>query len=209
LPHASGTLPSNTHDPPPSWHFQHDLVSLVEQDILWRDADTLTAFTGYAGSVRTAASSGHVCYHGADSDYGALGHAEVVSLDFPPSLAEKVADVFFSNTCVKGRRRDSQDWGAEYRSLIGLPGGLESDMGQSFASVAAKRGVTLRAGRGGDEDAHGVVWVMDATVFRFHQAEIYHQFHDDMSEYYGRAYNGLRSTLAASGHLKPTGCPRD
>lgn len=73
------------------------------------------------------------------------------------------------------------DRGGEYRSLIGLPGGMKS---ADFAEVeaAAKRdGLTLKLveGKGDDSDTLGkkIVWVMDTEKFPFIQAEVYHQYH--------------------------------
>lgn len=198
------------------WHVQHDVVTRVEQAVLGRSADReLSAFTGYAGGLR-ASSDGKVCYHSglmpSSADYGELGHAEVVSLALNLTDAvvmAHVAQIFFDTTCVGGVRRDTQDWGAEYRSLIGLPGGLGSPAAKPFQAAATRRGISLKEGAGGDPDLRGVVYVMDTTRFPFYQAEVYHQFHDDMSEAYGSAYNALRARYEDSGALKPTGCARD
>ena len=201
------------------WHVQHDVVTRVEEGALGRMADReLSAFTGYAGGLR-ASNDGKVCYHSGalfgnadNADYGALGHAEVVSLALDVSnatLAARVAQIFFDSTCVGGVRRDLQDVGAEYRSLIGLPGGLASPAARPFQAAAARRGISLQAGEGADPDKRGVVYVMDTARFPFYQAETFHQFHDDMSEAYGGAYNALRVRYEASGAIGPTGCPRD
>lgn len=193
------------------WHVQHEMVTQIEEALLGRKHTSLTAFTGYAGGTHKHAS-GLVCYHSFSGvgDYGRLGHAEVVSLHgLPDALVPAVANIYFDSICVNGRRRDIQDVGAEYRSLIGLPGGLASPAGRLWAAAAKKRGVRLVAGEGDDEDIAGTVYVMDTTRFPFHQAEIYHQFHDDMSEWYGPQYNAFRPELARAGVLAPTGCPRD
>lgn len=50
---------------------------------------------------------------------------------------------------------------------------------------------------------------MDTVQFGFHQAEIYHQFHDDMQDSYGTSYHDLKQSCVARGALKPTGCPKD
>jgi hypothetical protein len=49
--------------------------------------------------------------------------------------------------------------------------------------------------------------VYDSAVFPFHQAEVYHQFHDDMTVRYGAAYNDLRKLALADGRLQETTCP--
>mmetsp|Transcript_23057 Transcript_23057/g.77361 ORF Transcript_23057/g.77361 Transcript_23057/m.77361 type:complete len:101 (+) Transcript_23057:546-848(+) len=99
--------------------------------------------------------------------------------------------------------------GSEYRSLVGFKGGLASPAGQAFAHAAEANAVRLRAGKGDDDDLRGVVWVMDTMAFPFHQAELYHQFHDDMVEAYSSAYHALRPLLTKEGNIMPTGCPRD
>lgn len=48
---------------------------------------------------------------------------------------------------------------------------------------------------------------MDTTRFPFYPAEVYHQFHDDMTEFYGKDYNGLRRKYAEAGKIEDTGCP--
>lgn len=68
----------------------------------------------------------------------------------------------------------------------------------------------LVAGKGNDPDTLGkkLVFVYDTNEFPFHQAEVYHQFHDDFqSPAYGRKYNNLANALLESGHIKGTGCP--
>lgn len=200
------------------WHVQHDVVTRIEEAVLGRSAEReLSAFTGYAGGLRVS-NDGRVCYHSGaligkdNADYGVLGHAEVVSLALDvtnATVAARVAQIFFDATCVGGVRRDTQDWGSEYRSLIGLPGGLASPAARPFQAAAARRGISLKEGRGADPDLRGVVYVMDTAKFPFYQAETFHQFHDDMAEEYGGAYNALRERYEASGAIRPTGCPRD
>lgn len=51
------------------------------------------------------------------------------------------------------------------------------------------------------------VFVMDTAKFPFFKGEIYHQFHNDMSEDYGRKYNNLRKQYADEGKMEETGCP--
>lgn len=51
------------------------------------------------------------------------------------------------------------------------------------------------------------VFVMDTAKFPFFKGEIYHQFHNDMSEDYGRKYNNLRKQYAEEGKMEETGCP--
>lgn len=45
-----------------------------------------------------------------------------------------------------------QDRGGEYRSLLGVPGGLSGPMAGPIKEEAAKHGLTLQEGSGGDPD---------------------------------------------------------
>lgn len=194
----------------PAGHVQHDLITKVERGLLKRPDTELSALAGYAGGSHTS-EGGRVCYHSMSgaADYGALGHAEVVSLDLPDADAARAAAVFLDSTCEKGVRRDVQDRGAEYRSVVGFPGGIDSRAGRAFSAAAAARGVRVRAGSGDDADARGTVWVLDSAQFPFFQAEVYHQFHDDMTEVYSAAYHALKAAFVGAGRLRATGCPRD
>lgn len=71
------------------------------------------------------------------------------------------------------------DLGPEYRSLIGLPGGMTHPQYASLADIAKDSGFSLKAGKGSDPDTLGkqLVYVYDTKEFPFYQAEIYHQFH--------------------------------
>eukprot|EP00746_Dinoflagellata_sp_MGD_P027551 gnl/MRDRNA2_/MRDRNA2_165044_c0_seq1.p1 gnl/MRDRNA2_/MRDRNA2_165044_c0~~gnl/MRDRNA2_/MRDRNA2_165044_c0_seq1.p1 ORF type:complete len:297 (+),score=58.24 gnl/MRDRNA2_/MRDRNA2_165044_c0_seq1:80-892(+) len=192
------------------WHMQHDMVHFEEKS-LGRKGTELTAFTGYAGSKSTG-TGGRVCYHnlGDVADYGELGYGEVVSIALPDvGAAGKLGEAFFGHMCPGGQRDDPQDMGAEYRALAGFPGGLESPEGQAFARAGKQQGVNVVAGKGSDPDTSGTVYVMDTAEFPFHQAELYHQFHDDMIDIYGEKYHDLIAALRASHALRATGCPSD
>lgn len=73
------------------------------------------------------------------------------------------------------------DRGGEYRSLIGLPGGMNSADFPDVEAAAKRDGLTLKLveGKGDDKDTLGkkIVWVMDTEKFPFIQAEVYHQYH--------------------------------
>ena len=60
-------------------------------------------------------------------DYDALGHAEVVKLNIPKSSFKQFATVYFDNF-VNGSRKDVMDIGPEYRHVVGIPGGMNSDL---------------------------------------------------------------------------------
>ena len=127
----------------------------------------------------------------------------------PPSAYPAFLDLYFDLFDAKGNRPDQfGDRGGEYRSVIGLPGGVKSELYK--AVVAANRGrMELKEGRGDDDDARGAVWVYDSEVFPAHRAENYHQFHDGFArgEDYPSSYNNIKNVLDADGALPDTGCP--
>ncbi|CAM9392108.1 unnamed protein product [Ectocarpus sp. 13 AM-2016] len=67
----------------------------------------------------------------------------------------------------------------------------------------------LREGNGGDPDTlmRDTVFVMDTATFTFFKGEIYHQFHNEMSEDYSREYNNLRKQYTEGSTMQETGCP--
>lgn len=108
----------------------------------------VTARVGYGGGFGTG-PDGLVCYHGhfagtnanppAGSTYGDLGYAEAsqVTLDGDPDLAvaqfTTLAHQYFSDGFVQqpnGQmlRKDPNDIGAEYRNVIGIPGGVRNSV---------------------------------------------------------------------------------
>lgn len=193
------------------WHIQHEFVE-AERKLLNRSDAELTSRTGYAGGKATD-KEGRVCYHNLLSvaDYGKLGHGEVVGMRIPESQIGNFATEYFSYFNPKtGERVDPGDKGGEYRSLIGLPGGVNNPMFKEVELAAKKTGMTLEMGKGNDPDTFGkkLVYVYDIKEFPAYQAEIYHQFHDDFqSPPYGKKYNSLANMAFEDGRLKVTGCP--
>ena len=107
-------------------------------------------------------------------------------------------------------RVDPMDRGGEYRSLLGLPGGVQHASFPAMKEVAEKAGFTLVPGKGNDPDTLGkqIVFVYDTAKFPFYQAEVYHQFHNDFqSPAYGKAYNEIANQAFEDGRIKTTGCP--
>jgi len=185
------------------WHVQHAFVEL-EMSALGRTDGSITARAAYAGG-NSVGQNGLVCYHNSQgiADYGGLGHAEVVALRIPESKFPEFANKFWS-LCPQGVRQDVQDYGGEYRSVIGLPDGFKSSL--MTALEAHANGAKLVPGKGNEGDtlnAHEVI-VYDTREFPAHVAEKYHQFHNDMVESYGGAYGSLREKFAAQ-----TKCPGD
>lgn len=66
----------------------------------------------------------------------------------------------------------------------------------------------LRAGKGSDPDTlgHRHVWVYDTRKFPFSQAELDHQFHDDIWEDYPDEYNALKDVAYENGRIRSTNC---
>uniref|UniRef100_A0A7S2H6G9 Uncharacterized protein n=1 Tax=Octactis speculum TaxID=3111310 RepID=A0A7S2H6G9_9STRA len=108
-------------------------------------------------------------------------------------------------------RRDAYDIGAEYRAVVGLPGGLDGPHGTVLRRANTEAHnmtlVTSLMGSDGDTLGLGVVYVMDANNFPALQAELCMQFLDDPNEVYPPAYHALKSSLVASGRIVETSCP--
>ena len=207
------------------WHVQHEFVS-TEMNVLGRSEADITSKAGYAGGNRKAQSEFNaaqpnkpledlVCYHNllGKADYDTLGHTEVVGMSIPAETVEAFAQEYFSLYGRDSERPDKGDRGGQYRSVIGLPGGMSSKHLDSVQRALDKSGRNLRliAGKGNDPDTLGkkLVYVMDTNTFPFHQAELYHQFHDGFmpGEKYGRKYHDIIKEVISKGRLQPTGCP--
>jgi hypothetical protein len=96
------------------WHVQHEFVE-AERSILGRKDAELTSLAGYAGG-NAGLKNGKVCYHNAAmmSDYGSLGHAEVVGMRIPTSSFGAFAEEYCKLFDSKGNRPDqSGDRGPE------------------------------------------------------------------------------------------------
>jgi len=194
------------------WHVQHEFVE-AERKILGRTDKELTARAGYAGG-KGGAKDGKVCYHNAlqVSDYGSLGHAEVVRLTIPPSSVPAFCQEYFALFNDKGYRPDQfGDVGLEYRNLVGFPGGVGSSYAKELVRVSQENGDKLdfAKGKGDDPDRRALCFVMDSTEFPFYVAEQYHQFHDGFNwgENYPNSYNSLASQLSKANVLGESKCP--
>mmetsp|Transcript_19885 Transcript_19885/g.40514 ORF Transcript_19885/g.40514 Transcript_19885/m.40514 type:complete len:255 (+) Transcript_19885:26-790(+) len=193
------------------WHVQHEFV-LKEAQELGRSGAAFSAITGYAGG--TGPERGLVCYHNRRgvSDYGRLGHAEVVQVTIPPSALPAFANKFIGIFGKRGYRHDPQDRGGEYRSVLGLPGGTASPHYAKFIAAAEGSPMKLVAGKGSEDDTlvSREILVMDSDKFPFYPAELYHQYHNDFQgPAYGKAYNMLQGVLAKEGRIGTTGCPEE
>jgi peptide methionine sulfoxide reductase MsrA len=183
------------------WHMQHVFVE-AEMNNLSRKNDEITSRAGYAGGTKLG-PGGEICYHNDknESVYADLGHAEIASMEIPEDAFAAFANAFWTG-CPNGLREDQFDAGGEYRSLVGLPGGMNSTL---IPALRAKAGsVKLVAGVGDEPDTygHGVVLVYDIAKFPPHTAEKYHQFHNDfLAPDYPASYHELQKMC------KATSCP--
>ena len=199
------------------WHVQHEFIE-AEKTILGRGERDYTALAGYAGGTKLGVDTNRpgnklVCYHNLQqiADYGRLGHGEVVGMTVPSDKVVDFSKVYFSLFDRGGDRPDKGDRGPEYRSLMGLPGGMDNPSFDKIQALASDAGLQLQKGAGDDPDTLGKrkVWVMDTASFPFYQGEVYHQYHDGFfpGEDYPPSYNLLQTKFAQAGVLKTTGCP--
>jgi len=195
------------------WHVQHEFVE-AERRILNRSDEELTARAGYAGG-KAGALDGKVCYHNFSriSDYGPLGHAEVVSLRIPPSSYKDFALEYTKLFDKNGYRPDQAgDKGTEYRNIVGFPGGAKTDVYLKQLVEASKENgdkLAFAEGGGDDPDRRALVFVMDTDAYPSFVAEQYHQFHDGfaMGEGYPQTYNDIAFKLAKAKTLGDSACP--
>lgn len=189
------------------WHIQHEFIK-GEKSILGRDVTSYTALVGYAGGTGPN-SDGHACYPFRSND-GPLGHAEVVGLEIPKAKVKDFAVLYYS-LFVGMNRIDIQDVGRDYRAVIGIPGGMQSEYLQFMRDAQGPQKFVLKEGTGGDGDTLGQawVWIYDSLKFPFYQGEVYMQFHDDMVDKYPQCYNDMRETLFAQCRVRPTPCSGD
>ena len=137
------------------WHMQHEFVN-AERSILNRSDADLTSVVGYAGGTGVGIN-GLVCYYSGGSEslgyHAPLGHAEVVNMKIPKDKFKDFAAVYFSNF-VNGNRKDFVDIGPEYRHLVGLPGGISSDLYSLLqdAQIESGKGIIIKEGQGNDQD---------------------------------------------------------
>lgn len=197
------------------WHVQHELTTrslkLYKEAPkgLYAEGAFSPAVAGYAGG-RVETNDKRVCYpnwQGAPT-YDRLGHTEVVGMKLPPAGLESMSRLYFDEAASGRGRHDPDDAGPAYRSAIGLPGGMDSLLFPAIERANAGR-LKLLAGQGGDEDTldRGEVYIYDSVNFPFYPGELYHQFHDDMSERYSGGYKALKDKLKRAGMISATGCP--
>eukprot|EP00457_Paulinella_chromatophora_P010113 gb/GEZN01010202.1/.p1 GENE.gb/GEZN01010202.1/~~gb/GEZN01010202.1/.p1 ORF type:complete len:323 (+),score=31.48 gb/GEZN01010202.1/:201-1169(+) len=181
-----------------------------------RSKANITSKAGYAGGF----GKGLACYHSGDrndgTSYELLGHAEVVEVELASGqeewqFKELIDDYFasFTQTANGMARPDEGDHGSAYRSVIGLPGGVQSELYPLVQAANMHQMVLEEATQGTEGDVFNHVWVMDSDKFPFQRAEQYHQFH---SNFFGPSYPNsyivdLWHYHIALGTIPPTGCP--
>lgn len=193
---------------------QNLFIEGFERKVLNRTDANLSAIAGYAGSPKTG-PRGAACYHNPSnfSDYGRLGHAEAVEVEVPFKSLDAAFAVYFDSFVQVDKglwsRFDFYDQGAEYRSLLGVPGGIKNDAVMEAVRRSNVHNLTLLPGQGSDPDTFftNTVFVMDSLQYPFIQAELCLQFHDDSQAKYGDSYHALRKGFERSGRVVSTVCP--
>jgi len=179
------------------WHVQKT-VNKAEEEVLGRDASGVNGIAGYAGGTD---NTGSVCY----TNYDGKGHTEVVLVrGVPRSRIPDFVAYVWSDLFPGGDRSDSVNRGPEYRAALGIPGGMTSGLLPVIAGAQpAGAAASMAAGSGNDADTLGrkVIYVYDTAAYPFHQAEMYHQFHD-----YKHSY---AEKLKARGDLHDVSCPSE
>jgi hypothetical protein len=177
-------------------------VEMDETGPFKRSMGEVTSVVGYAGGSGQS-TNGQVCYHHSggnqDSDYGHLGHCEVVAVAFEndDQFQALIADYFSSFTqtgagmqrsvsaCERTMliglirnnvdyRPDPMDRGGEYRNVIGIPGGTKGSL-YGLVTAANVHGMALDEGTGDEDDVLNHVYIMNSETFEFHRGEQYHQ----------------------------------
>jgi len=201
------------------WRAQHEVTlwSLrVSKAGQYPEGSFSPALAGYAGA-RGTDDDGRICYSTMNGlPYDKMGYSEVVALDVPSVAMEDMARRFFDDVAAGPRGPGPKDGisssgvvsgGNAYRDLIGLPGGTSSADFPAIERANAGR-LKLVPGQGGDPDTlnQGVVYIYDTAQFPFNRAEMYHQYHDDVSKPFSAGYKGLKKKFQQAGVIGPTGC---
>lgn len=118
------------------------------------------------------------------------------------------------------------DQGAEYRAVIGIPGGHKSPLMHIIGEANVHNMVLKHSGMGRwerdlttwgsrhqlgtppDADTFGTnsVYVVDSNKLPFFQAELCLQYHDDAVVKYPLEYHALKAKALAAGRIVDTGC---
>ena len=105
--------------------------------------------------------------------------------------------------------QDPQDRGPGYRNVVGIPGGIDSDLFKAFASKN-KNNMKLVKGSGNEfvfgkpteDDAVNTVYIVDAATLPFHPAEVYHQYHNGIGKAFPSEYrNDMKQAKLKDGTI--------
>ena len=115
-----------------------------------------TVASGYAGGMRANPSYEQICS-------GVSGHAEVVAIDFDPSLIryERILDIFFAIHDPTTVDRQGNDIGSQYRSVIYTTSDAQHDTATQKITALKADGIKV------------VTQLAPAPIF--YTAEDYHQ----------------------------------
>ena len=98
-------------------------------------------------------------------------------------------------TNTGNRMQDPQDRGPGYRNVVGIPGGIDSELFKVFESKNVNKmklvpgeGNNFKNGKATENDAVNTVYIVDSQALPFHQAEAYHQYHQGMAADFGPQY---------------------
>lgn len=204
------------------WERQWAYVE-IETHTWQRAAVNVSSKVGYAGGSR-AGASGRVCYHCGlmcPDDYATLGHAEVVQVRLdaasaPQQVQTLARDFFGSFRCSAAgscTRPDPGDQGSPYRSVLGVPGGVDGPLFPVLAA-ANTHGMKLTRGQGDEGEMANTVLVYDSLHFPFHLGEPYHQFHSNFFQSAGMVGGSYPASYTTDlwavqkdiGELPSTGC---
>ena len=118
---------------------------------------------------------------------------------------------FIDHFDSRGLRADPRDTGCEYRSVIGLPGGMHHKAVAVMRGDVAAKAMRLMQGAGDDGDTlvEKTVLVYDSNKFPFDAGELYQKFHDDVVGTYGQQYASLRASALERGTIAVASCPGD
>jgi len=169
-----------------------------------------------------------VCYDNSKniSVYSQLGHAEAVQLEVRSEAELSVAlQMYFASFVELSPgifgREDYIDRGPQYRSIVGVPGGAKGPY-MPLVRAANLHNMTLVDGaevKQVDTLGKSLVYVLPydgegdnhlsdpKLAYRFSQAELCLQFHDNQTSTYPETYHALREALQATGRLVATTCP--
>lgn len=198
------------------WGSQNVFAEKFERAVLGKEDDDVTSLAGYAGSSTTG-PDGQLCYYNDQniSYYAALGHAETTQVQVPEDSLVAAFSVFFGSftSFAPGifDRPDYFDAGANFRAMLGFPGGVGNDKIMAAVQKANVNGMKLQEGQGSEADTFmtNTVLVMDSDKFQFAQAEACMQFYDDSAQgvFFNASYLALRQVLEDNGRIVDTGCP--